>query len=84
MSPGECEETRHHERRKADLDQGDPLAILADDAERGIAEVKDWRIIEIVPASYTPATADAVVFDAGRAMSRCRASSTRIIISTKR
>jgi 8-oxoguanine deaminase len=40
----------------------DPLAILADGAERGIV-VADGRIAELVPAGATPA--DAAVFDAG-------------------
>ena len=42
----------------------DPLAILADGAERGIV-VRDGRIVELVPAGGTPATADVGVFDAG-------------------
>ena len=42
----------------------DPLAILADGAERGIV-VKDGRIVELVPAGGRPATADVAVFDAG-------------------
>lgn len=41
----------------------DPLAVLADGAERGIV-VKDGRIVELVPAGGTPATADATVFGA--------------------
>src|SRR3954464_282553 len=42
----------------------DPLAILADGAKRGIV-VKEGRIIELVPAGGTPATADVAAFDAG-------------------
>ncbi len=42
----------------------DPLAILADDAARGVV-VQDGRIIETVPAGRVPETADAEVFDAG-------------------
>ena len=42
----------------------DPLAILADGAERGIV-VKGGRIVELVPAGAAPATADVAVFDAG-------------------
>lgn len=42
----------------------DPLAILADGAERGIV-VSDGRIVELVPAGGRPATADVAVFDAG-------------------
>lgn len=42
----------------------DPLAILADGAERGVV-VKDGWIVELVPAGGTPATADVAVFDAG-------------------
>ena len=42
----------------------DPLAILADGAERGVV-VEDGRIVELVPAGGTPATADVTVFDAG-------------------
>ncbi|MGY4334703.1 cytosine/adenosine deaminase-related metal-dependent hydrolase [Bradyrhizobium sp. LB7.2] len=42
----------------------DPLAILADGAERGVV-VKDGRIVELVPAGGVPATADVAVFDAG-------------------
>src|SRR3954462_13586658 len=41
----------------------DPLAILADGAERGIV-VKGGRIVELVPAGGTPATADVAAFDA--------------------
>lgn len=42
----------------------DPLAILADDAVRGVV-VQDGRIVETVPAGREPATPDTVVFDAG-------------------
>src|SRR5947208_13623418 len=42
----------------------DPLAILADGAERGIV-VRDGRIVERVPAGGAPATADAAGFHAG-------------------
>ena len=42
----------------------DPLAILADGAERGIV-VKDGRIVELVAAGREPATADVKTFDAG-------------------
>jgi 8-oxoguanine deaminase len=41
----------------------DPLAILADGAERGFV-VKDGRIIELVPKGATPATAPVTIFDA--------------------
>jgi 8-oxoguanine deaminase len=41
----------------------DPLAILADGAERGVV-VQHGRIVELVPAGRQPATADTVVFDA--------------------
>ena len=41
----------------------DPLAILADGAERGIV-VADGRIAELVPAGAVPATSGAVAFDA--------------------
>src|SRR5262249_10231483 len=41
----------------------DPLAILADRAERGI--VRDGRIVELVPAGAQPATADVAVVDGG-------------------
>jgi 8-oxoguanine deaminase len=41
----------------------DPLAILADGAERGVV-VRQGRIVELVPAGGQPATADATVFDA--------------------
>jgi 8-oxoguanine deaminase len=43
----------------------DPLAILADTAERGIV-VRDGRIIELVPAGRNPATRDVETFDAGQ------------------
>ncbi|MFL5255936.1 MAG: 8-oxoguanine deaminase [Rhodopila sp.] len=43
----------------------DPLAILADGAERGVV-VDGGRIIELVPAGRQPATQGAAVFDAGR------------------
>ena len=42
----------------------DPLAILADDAARGVV-VQDGRIVEMVPAGREPATPCAVAFDAG-------------------
>ncbi|MGP0088382.1 MAG: 8-oxoguanine deaminase [Xanthobacteraceae bacterium] len=42
----------------------DPLAILADASERGIV-VQGNRIVELVPAGGTPATADLFVFEAG-------------------
>jgi 8-oxoguanine deaminase len=41
----------------------DPLAILADGAERGVV-VQDGRIVELVPAGATPNTAAATTFDA--------------------
>src|SRR6476660_1189864 len=41
----------------------DPLAILADGAERGIV-VRDGRIVELVQAGGKPAAADVAVFDA--------------------
>jgi 8-oxoguanine deaminase len=41
----------------------DPLAILADGAERGVV-VRQGKIVELVPAGGTPATAGAAVFDA--------------------
>ena len=41
----------------------DPLAILADGAERGIV-VQGGRIVELVPAAGEPATANVAVFDA--------------------
>ena len=43
----------------------DPLAILAEDAARGVV-VQDGRIVECVPAGASPATAGVAVFDAGR------------------
>ena len=42
----------------------DPLAILAEGAERGIV-AGGGRIIELVPAGRTPLTADTRVFEAG-------------------
>ncbi len=42
----------------------DPLAILAEDAGRGIV-VRDGRIVELVPAGRTPATPEVTAFDAG-------------------
>jgi 8-oxoguanine deaminase len=42
----------------------DPLAILADNAARGVV-VQDGRIVELVAAGATPATPGAVPFDAG-------------------
>ena len=42
----------------------DPLAILADDAARGVV-VQDGRIVELVPAGREPATPAVVSFDAG-------------------
>jgi 8-oxoguanine deaminase len=41
----------------------DPLAILAEGAERGIV-IRDGRIVELVPAGGQPATADVTAFDA--------------------
>ena len=43
----------------------DPFAILAEGAERGVV-VSDGRIVELVGAGGLPATADAVVVEAGR------------------
>src|ERR1700741_4330977 len=43
----------------------DPLAILAERADRGVV-VRQGQIIELVPAGGTPATAEAVAFDAGQ------------------
>ena len=43
----------------------DPLAIMADGAERGVV-VQDGRIAELVAAGRTPGTPDVKVFDAGR------------------
>jgi 8-oxoguanine deaminase len=42
----------------------DPLAILADGAERGIV-VQGGRIVELVLAGKSPATPDVKIFDAG-------------------
>lgn len=42
----------------------DPLAILAEGAERGVV-LQDGRIVELVPSGHSPKTPDAVVFDAG-------------------
>jgi 8-oxoguanine deaminase len=42
----------------------DPLAILADDADRGIV-LQDNRIVELVPAGRNPATTDLRIFEAG-------------------
>ena len=42
----------------------DPLAILADGAERGVV-VQDGRIVELVAAGREPATPGARIFDAG-------------------
>jgi 8-oxoguanine deaminase len=42
----------------------DPLAVLADGAERGIV-VEGGRIVELVAAGRTPATPDVKTFDAG-------------------
>jgi 8-oxoguanine deaminase len=42
----------------------DPLAILADDADRGIV-LQDNRIVELVPAGRNPATTDLQIFEAG-------------------
>ncbi len=41
----------------------DPLAILAEGAERGIV-IRDGRIVELVPAGGQPATTGVAVFDA--------------------
>ena len=41
----------------------DPLAILAEGAERGVV-VRQGRIVELVPAGGQPATADTTAFDA--------------------
>jgi 8-oxoguanine deaminase len=43
----------------------DPLAILADGAERGIV-VRDGRIVELVAAGHSPAAPDVATFDAGQ------------------
>jgi 8-oxoguanine deaminase len=42
----------------------DPLAILADGAERGVV-VADGRIVEMVPAGHTPRAPEFTTFDAG-------------------
>src|SRR6266481_4073808 len=42
----------------------DPLAILAEDADRGVV-VRDGRIVELVPAGRTPATPEVTAFEAG-------------------
>ncbi|MGO9400855.1 MAG: 8-oxoguanine deaminase [Xanthobacteraceae bacterium] len=42
----------------------DPLAILADGAERGVV-VQGARIVELVAAGQSPATPDIIIFDAG-------------------
>jgi 8-oxoguanine deaminase len=42
----------------------DPLAILADGAERGVV-IRDGRIVELVPAGRAPATPIATTFEAG-------------------
>jgi len=42
----------------------DPLAILADGAERGVV-VRDGRIVELVGAGKLPATSGTVAFEAG-------------------
>jgi 8-oxoguanine deaminase len=42
----------------------DPLAILADGAERGVV-IQGGRIVELVPAGRAPAAADAAILDAG-------------------
>src|SRR5271169_4920626 len=42
----------------------DPLAILADRAERGIV-IQNGRIVELVPAGREPAAAGAGVYEAG-------------------
>ncbi len=42
----------------------DPLAILADGAERGLV-VRDGRIAELVPAGRTPTTPDVPIYNAG-------------------
>src|ERR1700744_3542117 len=43
----------------------DPLAILADSAERGVV-VRDGRIVELVAAGSTPATDGVEIFNAGQ------------------
>src|ERR1700689_477715 len=42
----------------------DPLAVLADGAERGIV-VQSGRIVELIPAGRAPTVADVSVFEAG-------------------
>ena len=42
----------------------DPLAILADSAERGVV-LRGDRIVELVPAGRTPMTPGAAIFEAG-------------------
>jgi 8-oxoguanine deaminase len=42
----------------------DPLAILADGAERGIV-LQDGRIVELVAAGHSPAAQNVEIFDAG-------------------
>src|SRR5216684_2900897 len=42
----------------------DPLAVLADRAERGIL-VQGGKIVELVPRGQVPSTAGAAVYDAG-------------------
>jgi 8-oxoguanine deaminase len=42
----------------------DPLAILADGAERGVV-VQNGRIVELVPAGQSPAMPNAAMFEAG-------------------
>ena len=42
----------------------DPLAILADGAERGVV-VQGGKIVELVPRGQEPSTAGVAVFDAG-------------------
>ena len=50
----------------------DPLAILADGAERGVV-VRGGKIVELVPRGREPATADAAVYDAGAHVVAARA-----------
>ena len=50
--------------QKATLWIKDPLAILADGAERGVV-VQDGRIVELVAAGRKPATPEVKIFDAG-------------------
>ena len=59
----------------------DPLAIFADDAERGLI-VEGTRIAELVGKGKTPERIDAT-FDASRTSS-CRGLSTRTTISIRR